>query len=226
MAATIACAQQDIKKVLAYSTVSQLGYMFLAVGCGAYEAAIFLMVAHAFFKGLLFLGAGSVIHGLHDEQDLKRMGNLRRYMPHHLHHLRHRLAGHRRRARRCRASGPRVTSSRTPGPPTRPCGSSGSSPPLLTAYYMSRLTGLAFFGERPLADEVAIDAATDMPDAHHAEGAIPEPHESPWVMTVPLVVLAFFAAVGRRAGPAQTLHLSLSHCGRPGVRRRTSTTTT
>ena len=81
VAATIACAQQDIKKVLAYSTVSQLGYMFLAVGCGAYEAAIFLMVAHAFFKGLLFLGAGSVIHGLHDEQDLKRMGNLRRYMP-------------------------------------------------------------------------------------------------------------------------------------------------
>ena len=55
--------------------------MFLAIGCGAYEAAIFLMVAHAFFKGLLFLGSGSVIHGLHDEQDLKRMGNLRRYMP-------------------------------------------------------------------------------------------------------------------------------------------------
>ena len=81
VAATIACAQQDIKKVLAYSTVSQLGYMFLAIGCGAYEAAIFLMIAHAFFKGLLFLGAGSVIHGLHDEQDLKRMGNLRRYMP-------------------------------------------------------------------------------------------------------------------------------------------------
>ena len=81
VAATIACAQQDIKKVLAYSTVSQLGYMFLAIGCGAYEAAIFLMVAHAFFKGLLFLGAGSVIHGLHDEQDLKRMGNLRGYMP-------------------------------------------------------------------------------------------------------------------------------------------------
>ena len=81
VAATIACAQQDIKKVLAYSTVSQLGYMFLAIGCGAYEAAIFLMVAHAFFKALLFLGAGSAIHGLHDEQDLKRMGNLRAYMP-------------------------------------------------------------------------------------------------------------------------------------------------
>ena len=79
-AATIACAQQDIKKVLAFSTVSQIGYMILAVGTGAYVAAIFLMVAHAFFKGLLFLGAGSVIHGLEDEQDLKRMGALRRYM--------------------------------------------------------------------------------------------------------------------------------------------------
>jgi len=81
VAATIACAQDDIKRVLAYSTVSQLGYMFLAVGCGAYVAAIFLMVAHAFFKALLFLSAGSVIHGLDDEQDLKRMGGLRRYMP-------------------------------------------------------------------------------------------------------------------------------------------------
>ena len=80
VAATIACAQQDIKKVLAFSTVSQIGYMILAVGTGAYIAAVFLMVAHAFFKGLLFLGAGSVIHGLEDEQDLKRMGALRRYM--------------------------------------------------------------------------------------------------------------------------------------------------
>src|SRR3984957_7636505 len=78
VAATIACAQQDIKKVLAFSTVSQIGYMILAVGTGAYVAAVFLMVAHAFYKGLLFLGAGSVIHGLEDEQDLKRMGALRR----------------------------------------------------------------------------------------------------------------------------------------------------
>ncbi|HZD65581.1 MAG TPA: NADH-quinone oxidoreductase subunit L, partial [Acidimicrobiales bacterium] len=80
-AAAAACAQQDIKKVLAYSTVSQLGYMFLAVGSGAYTAAIFLMITHAFYKALLFLGAGSVIHNLHDEQDLKKMGGLARYMP-------------------------------------------------------------------------------------------------------------------------------------------------
>ena len=67
--------------MLAYSTVSQLGYMFLAVGSGAYRAAIFHMVTHAFFKALLFLGAGSVIHGMHDEQDMRRMGGLRKYMP-------------------------------------------------------------------------------------------------------------------------------------------------
>lgn len=81
VAAAAACAQSDIKKVLAYSTVSQLGYMFLAVGARAYIAAIFLMVAHAFYKALLFLGAGSVIHGLHDEQDMRRMGGLRRFFP-------------------------------------------------------------------------------------------------------------------------------------------------
>ena len=80
-AATIAVAQNDIKKVLAYSTISQLGYMFLAIGSGAYVAAIFHMVTHAFFKALLFLGAGSVIHGMNDEQDMRRMGGLRKLMP-------------------------------------------------------------------------------------------------------------------------------------------------
>ena len=103
--------------------------MFLAIGCGAYEAAIFLMVAHAFFKGLLFLGAGSAIHGLHDEQDLKRMGNLRAYMP--ITFITFAIGwlaiaagaapvgilGQGRRARR------------TPGPPTRRCGWWASSPP-------------------------------------------------------------------------------------------------
>ncbi len=80
-AATVAVGQTDIKKVLAYSTVSQLGYLFLAVGVGAYVAAIFHMVTHAFFKALLFLGSGSVIHGLHEEQDMRRMGGLRAFMP-------------------------------------------------------------------------------------------------------------------------------------------------
>ena len=80
-AATIAVAQNDIKKVLAYSTVSQLGYMFLAVGTGAYVAAIFHMITHAFFKALLFLGSGSVIHGMHEEQDMRKMGRLYWLMP-------------------------------------------------------------------------------------------------------------------------------------------------
>ena len=80
-AATIAVAQTDIKKVLAYSTVSQLGYMFLAVGSGAFVAAIFHMVTHAFFKALMFLGSGSVIHGMHHEQDMRKMGALRTVMP-------------------------------------------------------------------------------------------------------------------------------------------------
>jgi len=80
-AATIACVQNDIKRVLAYSTISQLGYMFMAVGSGGYVDGLFHMVSHAFFKALLFLAAGSVIHGMHDEQDMKKMGGLRRYMP-------------------------------------------------------------------------------------------------------------------------------------------------
>ena len=115
--------------MLAFSTVSQIGYMMLAVGSGAYVAAIFLMVAHAFFKGLLFLGAGSVIHGLEDEQDLKRMGALRRYMKWTTVTFTDRVPGHRRhpaavgllgQGRRARQRYSRTTSG---------CGSSAWSPP-------------------------------------------------------------------------------------------------
>ena len=81
VAATIATSQKDIKKVLAFSTISQIGYMVLAVGVGAYGAAIFLMIAHAFFKALLFLGSGSVIHSLNGEQDMRKMGGLQKYLP-------------------------------------------------------------------------------------------------------------------------------------------------
>ncbi len=146
VAATIACAQQDIKKVLAYSTVSQLGYMFLAIGCGAYEAAIFLMVAHAFFKGLLFLGAGSVIHGLHDEQDLKRMGNLRHYMP--LTFITFGIGW------LAIAAVPPLSGFWAKGDVLENTWAAhpalwglGLVTAALTAYYMSRLTGLAFFGK-------------------------------------------------------------------------------
>jgi NADH-quinone oxidoreductase subunit L len=81
VAGTIAITQYDIKRVIAYSTVSQLGFMVFALGTGAWVAAIFHLVTHAFFKGLLFLGAGSVIHGMHEEQDMRRMGGLKKYMP-------------------------------------------------------------------------------------------------------------------------------------------------
>src|SRR5882762_11945318 len=80
-AATIGITQNDIKKVLAYSTVSQLGFMFLACGVGAFVIGIFHVMTHAFFKALMFLGAGSVIHGMHHEQDMRRMGGLKKYMP-------------------------------------------------------------------------------------------------------------------------------------------------
>src|SRR5204863_9393581 len=80
-AATIAITQRDIKQVLAYSTVSQLGYMFLGCGVGAYAAGVFHVITHAFFKALMFLGAGSVIHGMHEEQDILKMGGLRSKMP-------------------------------------------------------------------------------------------------------------------------------------------------
>ena len=192
VAATIACAQQDIKKVLAYSTVSQLGYMFLAIGCGAYTAAIFLMVAHAFFKGLLFLGAGSVIHGLHDEQDLKRMGNLRAYLP--ITFITFAIGW------LCIAAVPPLSGFWAKGDVLDNTWAAhpglwvvGIVTAALTAYYMSRLTGLAFFGKDRWsgADAGEPDAA----HAHHADGHSSEPHESPWIMTVPLWILAFFAAV-------------------------------
>ncbi len=193
--ATIACAQQDIKKVLAYSTISQLGYMVLAVGTGAYEAAIFLMVAHAFYKGLLFLGAGSVIHGLHDEQDLKRMGNLRRYMkvtfwtvavgtvalaaipP---------LAGF-------WAKGDVLDAAWSRYPALWAVGIVAA---FFTAYYITRLTSLAFFGDDRWR-ELVRPAASTGGGAHDGEAHAPgPPHEAPWTMQVPLVVLAFCAFFG------------------------------
>ena len=83
LAGTIAFVQPDIKRVLAYSTISQLGYMFLAIGVGAYSAAVFMVICHAFYKGTLFLGAGSVIHGNADNQDMRIMGRLPQVPPVH-----------------------------------------------------------------------------------------------------------------------------------------------
>ncbi|MGH9084128.1 MAG: NADH-quinone oxidoreductase subunit L [Acidimicrobiales bacterium] len=193
-AATIAVAQNDIKKVLAYSTISQLGYMFLAVGVGAYVAAIFHMITHAFFKALLFLGSGSVIHGMHDEQDMRRMGGLRRLMP--------------------------VTAATfvigwlaiAGVPPFAGFWSKdeillfaydanpalwaiGLLTALLTAYYMSRQVFMVFFGTERW-QEPAEPATADTDEGSAADHPVPTPHESPWLMTFPLVVLAGLSLVG------------------------------
>jgi NADH-quinone oxidoreductase subunit L len=182
-AATIAVAQNDIKKILAYSTVSQLGYMFLAVGVGAYVAAIFHMVTHAFFKALLFLGSGSVIHGLHDQQDIRRMGGLRKYMPITAATF---IVGWLAIAGVPPLSGfwskDEILLFAYDANPA--LWAVGLATALLTAYYMSRQVFLVFFGEERFRDQ----AAADHPP--------PDPHESPWLMTVPLVVLAGLAIVG------------------------------
>ena len=178
-AALCAVAQHDIKKVLAYSTISQLGYMFLAIGSGAYVAAIFHVITHAFFKALLFLGSGSVIHGMGDEQDMRKMGALRLAMP---------ITGATFIVGWLAIAGV---------PPFAGFWSKdeillaaweqenigpllwviGLITALLTAYYMSRQVILVFFGDQRW-DE----------DAH--------PHESSWTMTTPLCVLAGAAIVG------------------------------
>ena len=203
-AATVAVAQNDIKKVLAYSTVSQLGYMFLAVGSGAYVAAIFHMITHAFFKALLFLGSGSVIHGMHDEQDMRRMGALRKLMP---------ITGATFIIGWLAIAGV---------PPFAGFWSKdeillfayekspvlwavGLVTALLTAFYMSRQVFMVFFGEarwdRTLEEAVPeLAAEREAAGVHEGHGVGPtgviHPHESGWKMTLPLVVLAGLAIVG------------------------------
>ena len=178
-AALAAVAQHDIKKVLAYSTISQLGYMFLAIGSGAYVAAIFHVVTHAFFKGLLFLGSGSVIHGLGDEQDMRRMGGLRAVMPITAVTF---IVGWLAIAGVPPLSGfwskDEILLAAWEQSDIGPLlWAVGLVTALLTAYYMSRQTFLVFFGGQRWDD-----------GAH--------PHESPPTMTLPLVLLAGAAAIG------------------------------
>ncbi len=182
VAGVIATAQMDIKKVLAYSTVSQLGYMFLALGVGAPGAAVFHLVTHAFFKALLFLGAGSVIHGLGGEQDMERMGGLRREMPITFSTM---TVGVLALAGVWPLSGFFSKDEilwgalAAGGHPMPALGVVGLVVALLTAYYGGRLLFLTFFGESRVTEHAR----------HHL-------HESPAVMTVPLVVLAVLAAAG------------------------------
>ena len=208
IAATIAIAQNDIKKVLAYSTISQLGYMFLAVGVGAYVAAIFHMITHAFFKALLFLGAGSVIHGVGGDQDMRHMGGLRKYMP-----LTFAtfivgwlsIAGVPPFSGFWSKDGILTAAWASPGTQGKVLWGIGLVTALITAYYMSRQVYLVFFGEHredevepePEPEAATVPVAAAAADAGgHGHGHGGEPHESPWIMTLPLVVLAVLATIG------------------------------
>jgi NADH-quinone oxidoreductase subunit L len=203
-AATVACAQNDIKRVLAYSTISQLGYMFLAVGSGAYVAAVFHMVTHAFFKALLFLGAGSVIHGLHDEQDMKRMGGLRRLLPITSATF---IIGWLAIAGVFPFAGfwskDEILLGAWEKSPV--LWAIGAFTAFLTAYYMTRQVRLVFYGdERWKAAEHPVPAPAEAQDElteaepvrAPADRHEVTPHESPPTMWVPLVVLAGLSVVG------------------------------
>ena len=178
LAATIALKQNDIKKVLAYSTVSQLGLMFLAMGVGAYTAGVFHVMTHAFFKALLFLGAGSVIHAMHHEQDIMNMGGLRKKLP--ITHITF-LIG-------CIAiaglppfagffSKDEILAAAHDKHPVYYV--LGVTTSLMTAFYMFRLYFLTFSGKFRGTEE----------QAHHL-------HESPFSMTLPLILLAILSIAG------------------------------
>ncbi|MHA4893982.1 NADH-quinone oxidoreductase subunit L [Pedobacter sp. PWIIR3] len=185
--ALIALTQTDIKKVLAYSTVSQLGYMFLGLGVGAYDGGFFHVITHAFFKALLFLGAGSVIHAMHHEQDMRHMGGLRKKLPITFITM---LVG---------------TLAIAGLPPFSGFFSKdeilahvyehnklmwviGVATAFLTAFYMFRMLFLTFFGKYR--------------GTHHAEEKI---HESPKSMTIPLIILAILSAFGGFIGIPEVL---------------------
>ncbi len=182
VAALIAMTQTDIKKVLAYSTVSQLGYMVLGLGVGVTGAALFHVVTHAFFKGLLFLGAGSVIHAMSGEQDMRKMGGLRSHLPVTFWTM---LIGTLAISGVPPLSGffskdEIIWGAYHGGSHAQPIlGIIGYVVAFLTAFYMGRLLLLTFFGSS------RVDA--------HAKAHL---HESPAVMTLPLVVLAVLSAVG------------------------------
>jgi NADH-quinone oxidoreductase subunit L len=196
-AATIGITQMDIKKVLAYSTVSQLGYMFVACGAGAFSAGIFHLMTHAFFKGLLFLGAGSVIHAVGGEQDMRKMGGLKTYIP--MTFVTMLIA----------------TAAIAGIPPLAGFWSKdeilwkayeanpvywviGAITAFITSFYMFRLLFMTFWGDYK-AIQVDDHGQAHVADAHRGHGH-GEPHESPMVMLVPLMILALLSLVGGLVG--------------------------
>jgi len=207
-AATIGIAQNDIKKVLAYSTISQLGYMFLACGVGAFVPAIFHVMTHAFFKAQLFLGSGSVIHGMHNEQDMRRMGGLRKYLP---------VTWLTMCAGWLAICGVPIFAGffskdqilwkvwvagqfSLPNPLfAKGLWFVGALTAVLTAIYMTRLMVMTFWGKErfDVAQTDDDNSQVNNPDHHHERHT---PHESPLSMTIPLVVLAVLSTVGGLVG--------------------------
>ncbi len=195
-AATVAIRQNDIKRVLAYSTLSQLGYMFLACGVGAYTAGLFHMVTHAFFKALLFLGSGSVIHGMHHEQDMRKMGGLRKFMPitgatFIIGWLA--IAGVPPFAGFWSKDEILAKAFFSGGAQGKALWAVGMLAALLTAFYMTRQVWMVFFGNERFRDSLADDHGHDGHDDANAQG---DPHESPITMTLPLLVLGALSIVG------------------------------
>lgn len=199
-AATIGLVQNDIKKVLAYSTVSQLGFMVLGCGVGAFQFGVAHLMTHAFFKALLFLGAGSVIHAMHHEQDIRKMGGLIKKMP---------ITGWTFVIGTLAIIGfPGFSGFFSKDEILYYAWSGSFGHPLLwavgalaaacTSFYMVRLTYLVFFGESRVAHGHAHD------DHHHAHDI----HENPWPMTAPLAILAVFSIIGGYVSmPHSIMHL-------------------
>lgn len=194
MAASIGLVQNDIKKVLAYSTVSQLGYMFLAVGVGAFGAGMLHLMTHAFFKALMFLGSGSVIHAMHEEQDIRKMGGLKKYMP--ITHFTF-VMGWLAIIGFPLFSGFFSKDEILWQAYSSPRGHvlfwvAGALGATLTAFYMTRLMTLTFWGQSRVDKNV-------------------HPHESPAIMTIPLIVLALLSVVGGFIGVPHIIGEYLGH---------------
>jgi NADH-quinone oxidoreductase subunit L len=203
-AATIAVVQTDIKKILAYSTVSQLGYMFLGCGVGAYSAGVFHVITHAFFKALMFLGAGSVIHGMHEEQDILKMGGLKKYMPKtYVTFMMGWLAI-------CGippfagffSKDEILWQAFSSQHGSVFCWALGAITAFMTAFYMTRLFSLTFWGKPRFKEQAQESHAAhhghgqghdDHGHAGHGAGGV---HESPWVMVLPLAILAVLSVLG------------------------------
>jgi NADH-quinone oxidoreductase subunit L len=192
-AASIGILQTDIKKVLAYSTISQLGYMFMGCGVAAYGAGIFHLMTHAFFKALLFLSAGAIIHGLGGEQDMRNMGGLRKYMPKTFWCM--------TVATFTIAGFPPLAAFFSKDEILWKTWASGNHMLWLigiiaagmTSFYMFRLWFMTFFGEYRGA---VAEGADHGHDSHNSDGSHAGPHESPMVMVVPLIILAVLSFVG------------------------------